>query len=157
MEKDYYKSDNGVTVYDVLEMNDLHYGFYLGNIVKYVMRADKKDDQKTAFEKAFDYLSRYVKACYGEMNLDNFIKFSKSEEYNKIFTSLQALCVADKFSMFVDYIVRHYHKKTNDIPESCEISFDIKDIEAFKDMCINAMIDYVPLLDTIRDILVKCE
>lgn len=156
MEKDYYKTETGITVYDVLEKNDLYYGFYLGNIIKYIMRSDRKDDSATAFEKAFDYLSRYIRACFGEMSLENFIEFTKKKEYNKILESCKELCVAHKLSSFVDYVVGKYNRQEPS-NESKEVSFDNSDIEVFKDLCIRAITDYVPLTNTIRDILIKCQ
>lgn len=54
---DYYKS-NGIETIDVIEAFDLN--FCLGNVIKYVLRAGKKDgeDKKKDLTKARFYLKR---------------------------------------------------------------------------------------------------
>lgn len=50
----HYKFDNGVEVIDLSEQ----LSFNLGNVVKYVSRAGKKEDQRQDLEKAQWYLQR---------------------------------------------------------------------------------------------------
>lgn len=56
---DYYKS-NGVETIDVIEAFDLN--FNLGNVIKYVLRAGKKDgeEKEKDLNKALFYLKREV-------------------------------------------------------------------------------------------------
>ena len=52
---DYYKS-NGLEAINVIEAFDL--GFCLGNAIKYILRAGKKDDKAQDLRKAIWYLHR---------------------------------------------------------------------------------------------------
>lgn len=54
---DHYQG-NGVEVIDVIEAFDL--GFCLGNVVKYVLRAGKKDERLQELKKARWYLDREI-------------------------------------------------------------------------------------------------
>jgi len=54
---DHYQS-NKFEVIDIIEDFDL--GFHLGNVIKYVLRAGKKDAVKQELEKARWYLDRYI-------------------------------------------------------------------------------------------------
>lgn len=49
---------NGIEVIDVIEAFDL--GFCLGNVVKYVLRAGKKDARLQELRKAMWYLEREI-------------------------------------------------------------------------------------------------
>lgn len=49
---------NGIEVIDVIEAFDL--GFCLGNVVKYVLRAGKKDERLQELRKARWYLEREI-------------------------------------------------------------------------------------------------
>lgn len=49
---------NGIEVIDVIEAFGLN--FHLGNVVKYVLRCGKKDDEITELEKAAWYLNREI-------------------------------------------------------------------------------------------------
>lgn len=49
---------NGIEAIDVIEAFGL--GFNLGNVVKYVLRCGKKDDEITELEKAVWYLNREI-------------------------------------------------------------------------------------------------
>lgn len=57
MAKEYY---NGVTVWDFID--DMEFNFNLGNVVKYVSRAGKKEGESrlTDLNKARDYLDREI-------------------------------------------------------------------------------------------------
>lgn len=60
---DYYGGkDNPYEVFRVLEEWDLDKDFYLGNVIKYVARAGKKDSFKTKedLQKALVYLQRRI-------------------------------------------------------------------------------------------------
>lgn len=52
---DYYKS-KGIETIDVIEAFDLN--FNLGNVIKYILRAGKKDNRNQDLEKAIWYLQR---------------------------------------------------------------------------------------------------
>lgn len=58
MDNDYYKGNNGMEVIDFIEAFDLN--FNLGNVVKYIARAGKKEGETRykALCKANDYLLR---------------------------------------------------------------------------------------------------
>jgi len=61
----HYQSDSGIESIDVIEAFEL--GFHLGNVVKYVLRAGKKDDKTTDLKKARWYLTRIIeKEASGE-------------------------------------------------------------------------------------------
>lgn len=65
MEKNYikpdYYNDTGITPFDVIDAWNL--GFYLGNVVKYIKRAGKKDNNSRLqdLKKAREYLSEEIK------------------------------------------------------------------------------------------------
>jgi len=50
---------SGIDVIDICKLYDLN--FNRGNILKYVCRAGKKDDEVKDLEKALDYLNRELK------------------------------------------------------------------------------------------------
>ena len=52
---------NGIESIEVIEGFDLNY--HLGNSVKYILRAGKKDDKKQDLEKAIWYLKREIERC----------------------------------------------------------------------------------------------
>jgi len=54
---DHYQG-NKFEVIDIIE--DFKLGFHLGNVVKYVLRAGKKDATAQELEKARWYLDRYI-------------------------------------------------------------------------------------------------
>ena len=54
----HYKT-SGIDVIDICKLYDLN--FNRGNILKYVCRAGKKDDEVKDLEKALDYLNRELK------------------------------------------------------------------------------------------------
>ncbi|MFQ5509780.1 MAG: DUF3310 domain-containing protein [Leptospirillia bacterium] len=54
----HYVSDSGLESIDVIEAFEL--GFHLGNVVKYVLRAGKKDDRLSDLKKARWYLTRLI-------------------------------------------------------------------------------------------------
>jgi hypothetical protein len=54
---DHYQG-NKFEVIDIIE--DFKLGFHLGNVVKYVLRAGKKDATVQELEKARWYLERYI-------------------------------------------------------------------------------------------------
>ena len=58
----YGGKDNAYEVFRVLEEWDLDKDFYLGNVLKYVARAGKKDSSKTKedLQKALVYLQRRI-------------------------------------------------------------------------------------------------
>lgn len=63
----HYKSDNGLEAIDVIEGFGL--GFHLGNVVKYILRAGRKDHLIQDLRKARWYLDRRIAALTG--NADN--------------------------------------------------------------------------------------
>ena len=64
MSKDYYIK-NGIEVFDVVEAFGLN--FNLGNVVKYVCRAGKKDDCIVSdLRKARDYIDREIARLLGK-------------------------------------------------------------------------------------------
>ena len=58
-------TDGKIEVIDYIE--DKNLGFHLGNAVKYISRAGKKDKSKTAedIKKAIWYLNRYLEVNHG--------------------------------------------------------------------------------------------
>ena len=57
--KDYYTGKTGIEVIDIIESFEL--GFNLGNVVKYCLRAGKKEHTIDDLKKARWYLSRQIK------------------------------------------------------------------------------------------------
>ena len=60
MRPSYYGSKNGIEVFDVIDSFDLD--FYSGNVVKYLLRAGRKDPSKRIEDlvKARTYLNRII-------------------------------------------------------------------------------------------------
>ena len=61
-------TDGGIETIDFIEAKKLPY--HLGNAVKYISRAGKKDQNKTIedLQKAVWYIERYIKVLEGEIN-----------------------------------------------------------------------------------------
>jgi len=59
---DHYQSDN-IEAIDVIESFDLN--FNLGNVIKYILRADKKGNRKQDLQKAQWYLNRELEKWKG--------------------------------------------------------------------------------------------
>jgi hypothetical protein len=60
MKATYIHYDNGKD-YDVIDfIQDYKLGFNRGNIIKYIVRAGKKQDELKDLEKALDYLQREI-------------------------------------------------------------------------------------------------
>ena len=59
-------TDGGIETIDFIEAKKLPY--HLGNAVKYISRAGKKDENKTAedLQKAIWYINRYIKMLGGK-------------------------------------------------------------------------------------------
>lgn len=57
----HYAGANGMEVIDVIE--NFHLGFALGNAVKYILRAGKKDDYLQELLKAEWYVKREIENC----------------------------------------------------------------------------------------------
>ena len=59
-------TDGGIETIDFIEAKKMPY--HLGNAVKYISRAGKKDQNKTIedFQKAVWYIERYIKVLEGE-------------------------------------------------------------------------------------------
>jgi hypothetical protein len=57
----HYQTEDGLEVIDVIEKFDLN--FHLGNVVKYVLRAGKKDEYLQELKKAKWYLDREINNC----------------------------------------------------------------------------------------------
>lgn len=68
----HYQSKNGIEAIDVIEAFDLD--FCLGNVVKYVLRCGKKDNEIQELEKAKWYLEREIKT-----RKNQHISFPKGE------------------------------------------------------------------------------
>jgi Protein of unknwon function (DUF3310) len=54
----HYKAQSGIEVIDVIESFEL--GFCLGNSIKYILRAGKKNSRKEDLMKAVWYLNREI-------------------------------------------------------------------------------------------------
>lgn len=61
-------TDGGIETIDFIEAKKLPY--HLGNAVKYISRAGKKDQNKTIedLQKAVWYIERYIKVLEGEIS-----------------------------------------------------------------------------------------
>lgn len=55
----HYQSESGLEAIDVIEAFDLN--FNLGNCIKYVLRAGKKEDELQDLKKALWYIKRQIK------------------------------------------------------------------------------------------------
>ena len=67
---EYYQSEDGIECIDAIEAMDCGKGFCIGNALKYIWRAGKKDSECTEedIEKAIWYLNRYLGAIRKECN-----------------------------------------------------------------------------------------
>lgn len=63
---DHYKGKSGMEAIDVIE--DFQLGFNLGNALKYVLRAKRKDDVIQDLRKAIWYLRREIKNIESDMD-----------------------------------------------------------------------------------------
>lgn len=63
----YYCSKSGIEAIDIIEEFDLN--FNLGNTIKYVVRAGKKEDKVKDLKKALWYLEREIHNVLEELNL----------------------------------------------------------------------------------------
>lgn len=70
-----YYTDGNIEVIDYIE--DKGFGYHLGNAIKYISRAGKKDPKKTAedLRKAVWYIERYIGLIEGEKDDENILKF----------------------------------------------------------------------------------
>ena len=59
MTPEHYKTEQNFDVIDFCKLYDLN--FNKGNIIKYVCRAGKKEDELKDLKKAIDYLQREIK------------------------------------------------------------------------------------------------
>ena len=55
----HYQTDNNIDIIDFCKMYNLN--FNRGNVIKYVSRAGKKDDEIKDLEKALDFIQREIK------------------------------------------------------------------------------------------------
>lgn len=55
----HYQTENNIDIIDFCKMYDLN--FNRGNVIKYVARAGKKDDEIKDLEKALDFIQREIK------------------------------------------------------------------------------------------------
>jgi len=62
----YYKGKSGLEAIDVIEAFGLDQSFCLGNVVKYILRAGKKNAAIQDLKKARWYLSREIERMEGE-------------------------------------------------------------------------------------------
>jgi hypothetical protein len=69
MKATYIHYDNGKD-YDVIDfIQDYKLGFNRGNIIKYIVRAGKKQDELKDLEKALDYLQREINYLRQEQDI----------------------------------------------------------------------------------------
>lgn len=73
---DHYKTGDGKQVIDYI--NEAELGFHLGNVAKYVIRANKKGNPKQDLEKACEYLRMY----YNSTERSNVSKIHVSTHMN---------------------------------------------------------------------------
>ena len=57
---DHYQSEGGIECIDYIESLGLGEGFELGNAIKYIARAGKKEDAAADLKKAIWYIRRYL-------------------------------------------------------------------------------------------------
>jgi uncharacterized protein DUF3310 len=62
----HYQSESGMEAIDVIEAFDLN--FNLGNCIKYILRAGKKEDELQDLKKALWYIKRQIKNIEVEEN-----------------------------------------------------------------------------------------
>jgi hypothetical protein len=63
----HYENGKGYDLIDVI--SDYELNFNRGNIVKYICRAGKKDDEIKDLEKALDYLNREIEILKGQRSV----------------------------------------------------------------------------------------
>ena len=74
---DYYKS-GGLEAFDVIDAFGLN--FNLGNALKYIIRAGKKDDKEKDLRKAITYLKREINPNKKNNNLEDLEDVTRSNE-----------------------------------------------------------------------------
>lgn len=76
---DYYKSEDGkLEAFDVIDSFGLN--FNLGNALKYIIRAGKKDDKEKDLRKAITYLEREINPNKKNNNLEDLEDVTRSNE-----------------------------------------------------------------------------
>lgn len=105
---DYYVSQNGLEVKDMLQDDHTRFtereAFYFGNILKYIARAGRKeDDVNISLDKAKDYYNTLVFLDHYSKTADNLIEF-RIYVKERLRKSCLALGCADNWKKFVDAI-----------------------------------------------------
>lgn len=71
---------------------DWDLNFYLGNVVKYIARAGRKDDTIKDLEKARQYLTWEIERLYSEGMDEAFEEFERSQNDNKEMRCMRTEC-----------------------------------------------------------------
>ncbi|MBR3739492.1 MAG: DUF3310 domain-containing protein [Clostridia bacterium] len=103
---DYYNTGK-IEVIDFIE--SWGFGFHLGNAVKYISRAGKKDPAKTIqdLEKAIWYIKRAKEYGVNAMRIQNHIllvDYCKDKELSPLLTSAMMQMISGNFHLAVDLI-----------------------------------------------------
>ncbi len=103
---DYYNTGK-IEVIDFIE--SWGFGFHLGNAVKYISRAGKKDPAKTIqdLEKAIWYIKRAKEYGVNTMRIQNHIllvDYCKDKELSPLLTSAMMQMISGNFHLAVDLI-----------------------------------------------------
>lgn len=109
MNEYYYKNEYGLEVKDVLSEDHTRFtereAFYFGNIIKYIKRAGKKeDDVNESLKKAMDYYHYLVSEYYNKNNND-LLEF-KLYVKRRIRTACISLGCVKNYNAFIDNLER---------------------------------------------------
>lgn len=79
---DHYKGKNGMEVIDVIEGFGMDESWNLANVIKYVLRSDKKGDRVEQLKKARWYLDREIQnVSVNDQTLDDMLKHIKKGKW----------------------------------------------------------------------------
>lgn len=105
MKKEYYKSENGLEVKDVLQNDHTRFtereAFYFGNIIKYITRAGRKEENiNESLDKAKEYYKYIILEHYyiSENDRSMFKKYIKA----RIKSACLALGAVENYNIFSD-------------------------------------------------------
>ena len=121
MKPEYYKNEKNIDVIDFCKMYDLN--FNRGNVLKYIARAGKKENELEDLKKAMEYLKREIEHI---MTLkEKFAEFAKQESWeNENKNAEECELIADEYAIeFAEWCLNY-------VPENIVTSKEL--LEIFK-------------------------
>lgn len=121
MKPEYYKNEKNIDIIDFCKMYNLN--FNRGNVLKYIARAGKKENELEDLKKAMEYLKREIEHT---MTLkEKFAEFCKQEVWEKENKNAEECeLIADEYAIeFAEWCFNH-------VPENIVTSKEL--LEIFK-------------------------